>query len=59
MKTYKSILQLTNAHLEGYEPSGNIQITKGSKFIEVISKLFPQTRRRGLEKQLRQHCEHY
>jgi hypothetical protein len=30
MKAYKNILQLTNAHLEGYEPSGNIQITKGS-----------------------------
>jgi hypothetical protein len=27
MKTYKSNLQLTNAHLEGFEPSGNIQIS--------------------------------
>jgi hypothetical protein len=50
MKTYKSILQLTNVHLEEFEPSGNIQITKGSKFREVIAKLFPQTRQRGLEK---------
>jgi hypothetical protein len=44
MKAYKNILELTNAHLEGYEPSGNIQITKGTKFKDVISKLFPQTR---------------
>jgi hypothetical protein len=59
MKTYKSILQLTNAHLKGLEPSGNIQITKGSKFREVIAKLFPQTRQRGLEKKLRQRWERY
>jgi hypothetical protein len=59
MKAYKNILELTNAHLEGYEPSGNIQITKGTKFKEVISKLFPQTRQRGIEKQIRQHWMRY
>jgi hypothetical protein len=54
LKTYKSILELTNAHLEGYEPSGNIQITRGPKFREIISKLFPPTRRRGVEVKSRQ-----
>jgi hypothetical protein len=49
LKNYKIILQLTNAHLEGYEPGGNIQITRGSKFSKVISRLFPQSRRRGVE----------
>jgi hypothetical protein len=59
MKTDKGILQLTNAHLEGYEPSGNIQISKGSKFKDVISKLFPQSRQRGIEAKLRQRWERY
>jgi hypothetical protein len=52
-----SILELTNAHLEGYETSGNIQITKGSKFKGIISKLFPQTQQRGIEAKLRQRWE--
>jgi hypothetical protein len=54
-----SILQLTNAHLEGFEPSGNIQIKVGSKFNEVISKLFPQSRQRAIEQKLRQRWERY
>jgi hypothetical protein len=29
--------------------SGNIQITRESRFTNVISKLFPQTRLRGIE----------
>jgi hypothetical protein len=39
LKTYKNILELTNAHLEGYEPGGGFQISRGSKYREVISKL--------------------
>jgi hypothetical protein len=31
-KTYKSILELTKAHFEGYEAGGNIHITRGHKF---------------------------
>jgi hypothetical protein len=54
-----SILQLTNAHLEGYKPSGNIQISNGSKFKDVISKLFPQSRQRGIEQMLKQRWDHY
>jgi hypothetical protein len=52
-KTYKRILKLTNAHLVGYQPGGDIQISRCSKYTKVISKLFPQTRRRAA---LRQHC---
>jgi hypothetical protein len=47
LKTYKSILELTNAHLEGYAPGGDITIIRGPKFNNVISKLFPHTKRRG------------
>jgi hypothetical protein len=43
LKRYKTISQLTNAHLQGYEPGGNVQTSRGPKFREVISKLFPQT----------------
>jgi hypothetical protein len=40
LQTYKNILELTNAHLERYEPGANIQISRGVKFRDVISKLF-------------------
>jgi hypothetical protein len=53
LKRYKNILEMTNAHLEGYEPGGDIQISRGQKFVNVISKLFPQTRRRAIDAQLR------
>ena len=29
LKQYKAILEMTNAHLEGYEPHANIRISKG------------------------------
>ena len=41
-RKYKSILQMTNAHLEQYEPGGNIHVSRGVKYRDVISKLFPQ-----------------
>jgi hypothetical protein len=40
LQTYKNILELTNAHLERYDPGANIQISKGVMFKDVISKLF-------------------
>jgi hypothetical protein len=46
LKTYKNILEVTHAHLEGYKPGANIQISRGPKFQEFIAKLFPQSRRR-------------
>ena len=54
LKAYKKILLLTNGHLTGYEPDGNIHISSGKKFRDVIAKLFPpQTRqRRGIESAL-------
>ena len=55
-KRYKSILKFTNAHLQGYEPGGNVQTSRGPKFRDIISKLFPQSRRpRGVEVALRQN----
>ena len=60
LKRYKTILQLTNALLQGYEPPGNLQTSCGPKFRMVISKLFPQTRRpRGVELSLSGQRERY
>jgi hypothetical protein len=52
LKQYKYILNLTSAHLEGYEPNAPIHISRGIKFKTVIAKLFPQTKRRGIEASL-------
>jgi len=58
LKRYKSILNLTSAHLEGYEPGARIHISKGIKFKTVIAK-FPQTKQRDVETALRQQWERY
>ena len=57
-KKYGKILILTNAHLTYYQPDSDIQITRGSKFQDVISQLFPQTRRRGIESVLRRRVKY-
>jgi len=41
LKSYKKILEATHCHLENYDSSGIIKTTRGVKFKEVISKLFP------------------
>ena len=46
LNAYKRILVMTNAHLVGYEPDGDIQICRGVKYAMAISKIFPRTRRR-------------
>lgn len=40
----KTTLEMTNAHLQGYKAGGNIQISRGAKIKNVITKLFPGTR---------------
>jgi len=42
---YKTILEMTNAYLEGYKAGGNIQTSRGIKFRNVIAKLFPKAKR--------------
>ena len=55
LKAYKKILLLTNGHLTGYEPEGNIHISAGTIFRDGIAKLFqPETRQlRGIESAVR------
>jgi transcriptional regulator len=39
---------MTNVHLEQYEPGGSIYVSRGVKYRDIISKLFPQCDTRGL-----------
>jgi len=45
LQRYKTILEMTNAHLKGYKPGGNIETSRGTKFKNVIEKLFPEAKR--------------
>jgi len=36
----QKILLLTNAHLEGYQPGGVINVSRGKKFREIIAPLY-------------------
>jgi len=53
LKQYKVSLKMTNAHLEGYKPDANMHTSKGNKFRDVISKLFPGGPDSGVEVALR------
>jgi len=59
LKQYKTILEMTNAHLEGYDPNANIHASKCLKFRDVISRLFPGTRKSGVEAALRREWVTY
>jgi len=53
LKQYKTILEMTNAHLECYDLDANIHTSKGLKFRDVISKPFSWTRQGVVEAALR------
>jgi hypothetical protein len=59
LKNYKRILEVTSGHLENNDPSGVIKTTRGVKFREIISRLFPVTKKRGVESALRRTWIHY
>jgi hypothetical protein len=59
LKKYKAILKMTHANLEGYNLLGNIHISRGSKYRDVIAKLFSHERRRGVESELRRRWVTY
>jgi len=44
VQRYKTTLEMTNAHLEGYKAGGNIQTSRGTKFKNVIEKLFAEAK---------------
>jgi len=53
LKSYKKILTMTNAHLTQYQPDGNINITRGKKFRDIIAPLFAKPKGRGVKCALR------
>jgi hypothetical protein len=44
-ETYKSILLMTSGHLEQYLADGNIHVSRGPKYRNVILKLLPRQAR--------------
>ena len=58
-KKYKRILELSNVHLTDYQSVGDIQITRGSKYHDVIAPLFPHIRRRVIETALQRRWARY
>ena len=58
LKSYKKILTMTNAHLTQFQPDGNINITRGKKFREIIEHLC-QTEGKWVESSLRRKWTEY
>jgi len=44
LQRYKTILEMTNAHLDGYKAGSNIETFRGNNFKNVIAKLFPEVK---------------
>ena len=59
LRKYKKILLLTNAHLEGYDPAGAINVGRGKKFRKIIVPLFAMLKSRGVESGVRRSWKNY
>ena len=59
LRTYKKILLLTNAHLEGYQPGGVLNVSRGKKLREIIAPLFARPKCRDVESGLRRAWKKY
>jgi len=59
LKSYKKILAMTNAHLTQYQPDGNINITRGKKYPDIIVPLFEKPKGRWVESSLRRKWTKY
>ena len=44
MNSYRAILEATHGHPKHNDPSGGIKTTRGAKYKDIISKLFPTGR---------------
>jgi len=53
LKSYKNILTMTNAHFTQHQPDGNINITRGKTFRDIIAPLFAKPKGRRVESSLR------
>jgi len=59
LKSYKKILTMTNAHLNKYQPDGNINIKRREKFQDIIAPLFAKPKERVVESVLRRKWTKY
>jgi len=59
LRKYKKIFLLNNAHLEGYQPGGVINVGRGKKFREFIAPLLAMPKGRGAESGLRRAWKNY
>jgi len=59
LKNYRRILESSSAHKKHNNPRGPIKTTRGVKFREVISHLFPATNKRAVETALRRSWIRY
>jgi len=61
IQSYRDILEATHGHLENNDPTGVIKTTRGAKFKDVISKLFPTgaVTRRDAQSTSRKQWFHY
>jgi hypothetical protein len=59
MRKYKKILQLTKAHLQGYQAGGVINVGREKKFRKIIALLFARPKCRGVELGLRRAWKKY
>jgi hypothetical protein len=50
---------MTNAHLEGYQPGGVINVTGGKKFREIITPVFAKPKAQSVESGLRRDWKKY
>jgi hypothetical protein len=58
-RTYKKILQLMNAHLEGYHPGGVICVSQRETVRKIIAPLFARPKSRCVELGLRRAWKKY
>ena len=59
LKNYRRILEVSSAHKKHNNPKGPIKTTRGVKYREVISHLFPATNKRAVETALRRSWIRY
>ena len=59
LKRYKTILRLTNAHLQEYEPSGNLKTSRGPKFRRLFQSCSPRRGGPWFELSLSRQWERY
>ena len=59
LRTNKKILLMTNAHFDGHQPKGAINVTEGKMLCEFFATIFARLKSRGVESALRRAWKKY